>query len=124
MLYRPVRWNYFYDNDGQPIIRLIRKLTKIRRGGTQFSDGQHYFYNDDDNFNSQGLLAFSRQLADTFSLVVVNFTDQPQTASFAFPISGNYVEEIEGARNLTGVVAGVTQALSVPSNYGCIWTIA
>ena len=62
MLYRPVRWNYFYDNDGQPIIRLVRKLTKIRLGGTQFSDGEHYFYNDDTNFNSKGLLAFSRQL--------------------------------------------------------------
>ena len=43
MFYRPVRWNYFYDNDGKGIIRLVRKLTKIRRGGTQFSDGQHYF---------------------------------------------------------------------------------
>ena len=123
MLYRPVRWNYFYDNDGQPIIRLVRKLTKIRRGGTQFSDGQHCFYNDYNNFNSKGLLAFSRQVGNTFSLVVVNFTDQQQTTSFAFPTSGNYVEEIEGAQNLMGVVAGVPQTLSVPSNYGCIWTI-
>jgi glycosidase len=123
MLYRPVRWNYFYDNDGQPIIRLVRKLTKIRLGGTQFSDGQHYFYNDYGNFNSKGLLAFSRQLGNIFSLIVVNFTDQQQTTSFAFPMSGNYVEEIEGAQNLTGVIAGAAQTLSVPSNYGCIWTI-
>jgi hypothetical protein len=36
MLYRPVRWNYFYDNDGQPITRLLRKLTKIRRSGAQY----------------------------------------------------------------------------------------
>jgi 1,4-alpha-glucan branching enzyme len=123
MLYRPVRWNYFYDNDGRPIIRLIRKLTKIRRGGTQFSDGEHYFYNDYNNFNSKGLLAFSRQAGNTFSLVVVNFTDQTQTTSFAFPTGGNYVEQIEGAQNLIGVVAGVAQMLSLPSNYGCIWTI-
>jgi 1,4-alpha-glucan branching enzyme len=122
MLYRPVRWNYFYDTDGQPIIRLVRKLTKIRRGGTQFSDGQHFFYNDDSNFNSKGLLAFSRQLGTTFSLVVVNFTDQQQTANFAFPLSGNYVEQIEGAQNLSSVVAGIAQTLSIPSNYGCIWT--
>ena len=123
MLYRPVRWNYFYDNDGKPIIRLIRKLTKIRRGGAQFSDGTHYFYNDYGNFNSKGLLAFSRQLGNTFSLIVVNFTDQQQTTSFAFPISGNYVEQIEGAQNLAGVVAGATQTLTIPSNYGCIWTV-
>jgi len=123
MLYRPMRWNYFYDNDGQPIIRLVRKLTKIRRGGKQFSDGQHYFYNDYNNFNSKGLLAFSRQLGNSFSLIVVNFTGQLQTTSFAFPISGNYVEQIEGAQNLANVAANVAQTLIVPSNYGCIWTV-
>jgi len=123
MLYRPVRWNYFYDTDGQPIIRLIRKLTKIRRGGIQFTDGDHFFYNDYNNFNSKGLLAFSRQLNNTFSLVVVNFTDQPQTSSFAFPAGGNYTEQIEGSQNLNGVVADVAQTFTVPSNYGCIWTI-
>jgi hypothetical protein len=55
-------------------------------------------------------------------LVVVNFTDQQQTANFAFPLSGNYVEQIEGAQNLSSVVAGIAQTLSIPSNYGCIWT--
>ena len=122
MVYRPVRWNYFYDNDGQPMIRLVRKLTKIRRGGAQFTTGQHYFYNDFAAFNSKGLLAFSRQLGNTFSLVVVNFTDQLQTTSFAFPIAGNYVEQIEGVQNLDGVSAGTAQTITVPSNYGCIWT--
>jgi hypothetical protein len=56
-------------------IRLVRKLTKIGRGGMQFDEGQHYFYNDYNNFNSKGLLAFSRQLGSTFSLIVGNFTD-------------------------------------------------
>jgi 1,4-alpha-glucan branching enzyme len=123
MVYRPVRWNYFYDNDGQPMIRLVRKLTKIRRSGAQFTDGQHYFYNDFGAFNSKGLLAFSRQLGNTFSLVVVNFTDQQQSTSFAFPTGGNYVEQIEGQQNLNGVVAGAAQTIVVPSNYGCIWTV-
>ena len=66
---------------------------------------------------------FHGSYGNTFSLVVVNFTDQEQTTSFAFPTSGNYVEQIEGAQNLIGVTAGVAQTLSVPSNYGCIWTI-
>jgi maltooligosyltrehalose trehalohydrolase len=123
MVYRPVRWNYFYDNDGQPIIRLVRKLTKIRRSGAQFTDGQNYFYNDFEVFNSKGLLAFSRQLGNAFTLVVVNFTDQQQSTSFAFPTSGNYVEQIEGQQNLNGVVAGAAQTIVVPSNYGCIWTV-
>jgi 1,4-alpha-glucan branching enzyme len=123
MVYRPVRWNYFYDDDGRGIIRLVRKLTKIRSGGAQFSEGVHYFYNDYANFNSKGLMAFSRQLGSTFSLVVVNFTGHQQTASFAFPVGGNYVEQIEGTQNLKGVVAGVAVTLSVPGNYGCVWTV-
>jgi len=53
----------------------------------------------------------------------VNFTNQPQTATFTFPQSGNYVEQIEGVQNLNGVTQGVAQSFSVPSNYGCIWTI-
>jgi hypothetical protein len=52
-------------------------------------------------------MAFSRQLGSTFSLVVVNFTDQQQTTSFTFPTNGNYVEQIEGTQNLNSVVAGV-----------------
>jgi glycosidase len=123
MLYRPVRWNYFYDSDAQPIIHLVRKLTKIRRSGTQFSDGLHYFYNDSSNFNSKDLLAFSRPVGTIFSLIVVNFTDQLQSTSFTFPSSGDYVEEIEDTQNLPGVVAGVPRPVAVPSNYGCIWTI-
>jgi 1,4-alpha-glucan branching enzyme len=124
MLYRPVRWDYFYDAFGQALIRLIRKLTRIRHNCLEFREGSHYFYNDDNAFNSKGLLAFSRQLGTTFSLVVVNFTDQPQTTVFAFPIGGNYIEEIEGNQNLLNVTAGVPQPLRIPSNYGCIWTNA
>jgi hypothetical protein len=88
----------------------------------QFDEGQHYFYNDYNNFNSKGLLAFSRQLGSTFSLIVGNFTDQKQTTSFASPVSCSYIEQIEGVQNLPGAVAGVAQTLSVSSNYGCIWT--
>jgi 1,4-alpha-glucan branching enzyme len=122
-IYRPVRWNYFYDNFGQPIIRLVRKLTKIRAAGTQFTDGIHYFYNDYNNFNSKGLLAFSRQSGNTFSLIVLNFTAQQQTTSFTFPLAGNYTEQIEGTQNLSGVATTSPQTLTIPSNYGCIWTI-
>lgn len=124
MLYRPVRWNYFYDTDGQPIIRLIRKLTKIRRSGAQFTEGEHFFYNDYNNFNSKGLLAFSRQLGSAFSLILLNFTGQSQTTTFSFAASGDYVEQIEGKQNLSNVVAGTAQVVTIPSNYGCIWTLA
>jgi 1,4-alpha-glucan branching enzyme len=123
MTFRPVNWNYFYDGIGQAIIKLVRKLTRIRRAGEEFLGGTHYFYNDDQRFNSKGLLAFSRQSGTAFSLVVVNFTDQPQTTSFAFPFGGNYTEKLEGQQNLTGVVQNAEQAITVPSNYGCVWSV-
>ena len=53
----------------------------------------------------------------------MNFTNQQQTTTFAFPIGGNYTEQIENAQNLRGVIAGSAQSISVPSNYGCIWTV-
>jgi maltooligosyltrehalose trehalohydrolase len=123
MLLRPVRWNYFYDDIGMAIIRLVRKLTRIRQAGAEFRGGSHFFYNDDSQFNSKGLLAFSRQQGSTFSLVVVNFTDQAQTTTFSFPIAGNYVERLEGQQNLQNVGVNVVQSITVPGNYGCIWTV-
>ena len=41
-------------------------------------------------------------MGSTFSLIVVNFTDQLQSAAFTFPIGGDYAEQIEGGQNLTG----------------------
>ena len=102
---------------------LFGSSTKIRRGGAQFSDGNHFFYNDYGNYNSKGLLAFSRSLGNQFSLIIVNFTSQPQSTIFSFPTTGNYVEQIDGTQNLVGVVAGAAQALKINSNYGCIWTL-
>ncbi|HLJ97403.1 MAG TPA: alpha-amylase family glycosyl hydrolase [Gemmataceae bacterium] len=122
MLFRPMQWNYFYDGIGQAIVQLVRKLTKIRLAGAEFQGGAHFFYNDNERFNSKGLLAFSRQSGTAFSLVVVNFTDQTQTTSFAFPFGGTYVEKLDGQQNLTNVAANAEQPISVPSNYGCIWT--
>jgi 1,4-alpha-glucan branching enzyme len=122
LLDRPVIWNYFYDDIGQATIRLVRKLTSIRKAGVQFRTGDHYFINDDNTFNSKGLLAFYRQSGTTFSLIVVNFTNQDQSTAYTFPIPGNYTEQIEGKQNLPSVVTAAPTPITIPSNYGCIWT--
>ena len=46
LLYRPVRWEYFYTHEGRSLVQLVRKLIKLRRNNPQFSRGEHYFYND------------------------------------------------------------------------------
>ena len=42
--------------------------------------------------------------------------------TFTFPVAGDYVEELTGQQNLPGVPAGGARSITVPSNYGCIWT--
>ena len=36
---------------------------------------------------------------------------------------GNYTKQIEGGQNLVGVVGALPHEMSVPSNYGCVWTV-
>jgi len=123
-IYRPLDFNKFYDPIGKVLVNLVRKLAGIRRSKSQFTNGDHFFYGDGDNFNrfvSKGLLAYSRRVNNTFSLVVVNFTNQDQSTSFAFPIGGQYTELLSGQQK--ALTQGAESPFTVPSNFGCIWTI-
>lgn len=123
MLFRPVRWDYFYDEIGKSVIALIRKLIKLRREQSQFRYGNHYFYNHYERYHSKNILLFSRQHNNTFSLVALNFGDVEQSVPFWFPISGDYREEIHGNANLNSITSGAEQWLTMPGNYGRIWTL-
>lgn len=123
MLFRPVRWDYFYDLIGKSVIALVRKLMKLRREQLQFRNGNHFFYNHYDRYQSKNILLFSRQYNNSFSLIALNFGDWEQTVPFWFPISGDYQEELHGENNLIGVPSLAEYWLTVPSNYGRIWTV-
>lgn len=127
MLYRPVRWDYFYDDTGKEIIGLVRKLAAIRAKNSQFRKGKHYFYNHYDNYQSKGVLMFSREYENKFSLIALNFGDSDQTIPFSFPYNGTYKEELYGdtddTLNLKNVISGADWNLVIPSNFGRIWTV-
>jgi hypothetical protein len=72
--------------------------------------------------NPRGVLLFSRSTEESFSLVALNFTDVSQSVPFAFPLAGDYREELHGQNPLTGLGAEEEHWLTIPSNYGCIWT--
>ncbi|MFO0795711.1 MAG: hypothetical protein U0586_16800 [Candidatus Brocadiaceae bacterium] len=95
-MFRPVRWDYFYDPIGKSIISLVRKLIKVRRHQLQFCYGEYFFYNHYDHYQSKNILLFSRKYGSSFSLVALNFGDQPQTVPFVFPLNDNYREELQG----------------------------
>jgi hypothetical protein len=96
MLFRPVRWDYFYDPVGQALVGLVRKLTRLRRGLPQLRQGDHYFYNHHDRYQSGNVLVFSRRLGNNFTLVALNFGPQDQTVPFAFPLAGIIVKSFIG----------------------------
>lgn len=124
LLYRPVRWEYFYTSEGRSLVNLVRRLVKLRRNNPQFTRGEHYFYNDYTLYQSRNIMMFSRTYKGVFSLVALNFGAQDQVVYFKFPSDGNYREELHGQDNLKGVSAGKDVQLSIPSNYGKIWTLA
>jgi hypothetical protein len=122
MLLRPVRWDYFYDPIGRQVVSLVRKLVRLRRRGSHFRSGDHFFYDDYGRYQSRGVLLFSRWNADAFSLVALNVTDTDQTVPFWFPAGGDYREELHGGDDLHGVAPNTEWWLTIPGNYGRIWT--
>ena len=123
MLFRPVRWDYFYDSTGKSLVGLVRKLIHLRHQQPQFREGNHFFYNHYDRYHSKNVLLFSRQHGNKFSLVALNFGDSATSVPFWFPIAGNYQEELDGQDNLINVPSLVEYWVTIPSNYGRIWTV-
>jgi maltooligosyltrehalose trehalohydrolase len=123
VLFRPVRWDYFYDPVGKSTIALVRKLIKIRRERPQFRYGEHFFYDNYDRYQSKNVILFSRQYGSNFSLVALNFSDQEQTVPFNFPFNGDYVDELSGYNDLKGLTNEKECWLNVHSNFGRICTL-
>ena len=122
-LLRPLRWDYFYDSAGQPIVGLARKLARIRQNRSHIRRGAFFFFNHWDRYQRAGALLFARYEGARYTLVAVNTSDTDQIVPFWFPIGGDYVEELHGgALDLKGVPALGEVALTIPSHYGRIWT--
>lgn len=121
MMFRPVRWDYFYDEVGRSLVKLVRALLGIRRDGAQFRSGDHYFFNDWMRYQSKGLLVFSRSDAQRHSVVALNFSGVDQRAPLTLARAGNYREELHGLDNFAAG-AGEERWLEIPGNYGRIWT--
>ena len=128
MLLRPVRWDYFYDSVGKTVAALFRNMLALRKSYPEFREGAHYFHNHYENYQSKGVLLFSRRLGSTLSLVALNFSNHEQWVPYSFPQGGDYQEMLHGvddpALSIGQVSAGETRWLQIPSNYGRIWRTA
>jgi 1,4-alpha-glucan branching enzyme len=124
MLFRPVRWDYFYDDIGRATSTLVRKLTALRHARRELRRGNYYFYNDDWRYQFRGLLVFSREDQGRFTLIAVNFSGTEQTVPFWFPIAGTYREQLHDRAEdvLPNVPALGERQITIPGNYGRIWS--
>jgi 1,4-alpha-glucan branching enzyme len=121
---RPMRWDMFYDDPGQQIIHLMRKLCRLRRDRQHIRSGQYYFFDNWERYQSKGLLLFARYQGAAYTLIAVNTSDTEQTVPFWFPVGGDYIEELQGGNlGLNGVVALQEVWITVPSYYGRVWTV-
>jgi maltooligosyltrehalose trehalohydrolase len=119
---RAILWEHFYDEQGQYLIRLTRKLIKIRRSFSQLRHGDHYFY-DEQKYLSNNVVVFSRSEGrNKFSVVAVNFNDYAIKVPFEFPYSGQYIEQIDGVQQpIATTTDKQSKDLSINPNYGVIW---
>ncbi len=120
---RPVRWELFYDEAGQGMIRLVRALSALRRDHEIFRRGEYFFYNNWDAYQSKGVLVFSRSKDAGHAVAALNFTDSDIDISLGFPAAGDYKECLskQSSLNLVGVAEDTPITLTVPSNYGRIY---
>ncbi|HVZ16974.1 MAG TPA: alpha-amylase family glycosyl hydrolase [Terriglobales bacterium] len=130
-LRRDVHWEYFYDEQGSPLIRLYRTLGGLRRNVSALRSRESFYYFQQSLQNSQ-IVAYHRHApaadanAESWAMVLLNFGDGAGDISLPFPAAGTWREMIDDSvrsahLDLQVGAAGDAQQLTVPSNYGQIW---
>lgn len=117
---RPVRWDNFYDDYGRSTIGLVRTLLQIRSDRAEVRHGEHWFYNDHEQYQSKGVLVFHRRLQDEVTVVALNFGESTQYVPYTFPRGSKYREQLHGY--MWEVTEGASDTLEIPSNYCRIWS--
>lgn len=128
-LRRDMHWEFFYDQQGQPLIRLYRRLAQLRRSSWALRSTESYYYDQQSHQGTQ-IVAYHRHAAaagalpDDWAMVLVNFGDSEGTITVPFPKAGAWQEMIDAdVRTLAVTVAndGDAQTIQVPSNYGMVF---
>jgi maltooligosyltrehalose trehalohydrolase len=124
---RDAHWEYFYDPDGSPLIRLHRILGKLRAGHPALRGRDSFYYNQSSH-TSAGVIGYRRSAGDDIALVFLNFSDTPQTMTIPFPSTATFREQIDaGDRPAPLDLKGATgdpMTVTVPANYGYVFTPA
>jgi maltooligosyltrehalose trehalohydrolase len=119
---RNTHWEYFYDDQGGPLVRLYRILGSLRHAHPALRS-RDSFYDNVNSRPSDGVIVYRRHSApdNELALVFVNFSDQARTVSVPFPQPGVYQELIDGGPSITVTQPNQFVTVTVPSNYGRIY---
>jgi 1,4-alpha-glucan branching enzyme len=124
---RDIHWEYFYDDFGNPLVRLYRILGTLRHIYAALRSHESFYYNEQSR-TSDGIVAYSRQdtAKQQCAIVFLNFSDLQQSIAIPFPAPGTYREMIDDAVRSTPYEIAVSNAnqsitVDVPSHYGYIF---
>ncbi len=128
-LRRDTHWEFFYDEDGSPLIRVYRRLGQLRRSSRALRGVQSYYYYQQSHQQTQ-IIAYHRYAPaddtqpEDWAFVLLNFASDSGQISVPFPKAGNWQEMLDAdQRAYTVNVAndGDLQTVAVPSNYGMVF---
>jgi hypothetical protein len=114
-----VDWDHFYDDAGRGLVSLVRTLIQLRHSRDELRHGDHWYYSDAD-YRNQGVLVQRRTLGPSTTMIAVNFTDSDVTVPLTMPAAGSWTERLVGGDLIT--TPGQQLQLTIPSNYGRVWT--
>jgi maltooligosyltrehalose trehalohydrolase len=128
-LRRDTHWEYFYDQDGQPLIRVYRRLGQLRSSSRALRGTQTYYYYQQSHQQNQ-VIAYHRYAPATatdpeeWAMVLLNFAGSAGKISVPFPKAGKWQEMLD-ADQQTNIIAvavdGEMQNPTVNANYGMVW---
>ncbi len=136
-LRRDVHWEYFYDDQGNAVVRLCRILGALRAASPALRSRESYYYYVQ-SLIGNAILAYHRHApaaggaAEQYAMVIINFGQVEGQISLPFPQAGVWTESVDAetraAANsppltVTVANAGDFASVSVPSNYGFIFLL-
>ncbi|MGZ5472395.1 MAG: alpha-amylase family glycosyl hydrolase [Thermoanaerobaculia bacterium] len=116
---RPMHWEYFYDEVGPRLLRVVRLCLRVRRERAEIRGDEHHFHEDWWNHQRHGVIVFARGSGATTTIVALNFADDHVGVPFMFPSAGRWRNGLD--REEITTAPGEQRSLVIPSNYGQVW---
>jgi maltooligosyltrehalose trehalohydrolase len=132
-LRRDTNWQYFYDEQGQALVRVYRRAGQLRRTTRALRSRDSYYYNQQ-SLQGSLLIAYHRYAPadgvnfEQYAMIVLNFSATGATVNLPFPKAGVWTEQLDAPLraapySINVATAGALGSVTVPSNYGYVFVL-